>query len=172
VQSRISFCRVLKYSIQIVFPYAVLQIKYAVNTTLFHHYILLIKKVLPFMLSHTFYRWVWELGTNTHKPVLGNILYKRITLKMLVWKLMFCLVADTYEGTDLSMDISVMFQRLAERLREEEKLTEDLLVLQGALQLLLSGASVGDSDNVGSVTSATDIQPSQTAQSNFVVNIT
>jgi len=51
-------------------------------------------------------------------------------------------------------------------------LTEELLVLQGALQLLLSGASVGDSDNVGSVTSATNIQPSQTAQSNFVVNIT
>ena len=85
---------------------------------------------------------------------------------------MFSLVADTYEGTDLSMDISVMFQRLAERLREEEKLTEELLVLQGALQLLLSGASVGDSDNVGSVASVTNIQPSQTAQSNFVVNIT
>jgi len=91
---------------------------------------------------------------------------------MVVWKLMFSLVADTYEGTDLSMDISVMFQRLAERLREEEKLTEELLVLQGALQLLLSGASVGDSDSVGSVTSGTNIQPSQTAQSNFVVNIT
>jgi hypothetical protein len=85
---------------------------------------------------------------------------------------MFSLVADTYEGIDLSMDISVMFQRLAERLREEEKLTEELLVLQGALQLLLSGASVGDSDNVDSVTSATNIQPSQSAQSNFVVNIT
>jgi U3 small nucleolar RNA-associated protein 15 len=82
------------------------------------------------------------------------------------------MLLDAYEGIDLSMDISVMFQRLAERLREEEKLTEELLVLQGALQLLLSGASVGDSDNVGSVTSATNIQPSQTAQSNFVVNIT
>jgi hypothetical protein len=85
---------------------------------------------------------------------------------------MLCLVADTYDGTDLSMDISVMFQRLAERLREEEQLTEELLALQGALQLLLSGASVVDSDNVGSVTSVTNIQPSQTAQSNFVVNLT
>jgi len=85
---------------------------------------------------------------------------------------MFCLFADTYDGIDHSMEISVLFQRLAQRLREEEQLTEELLALQGALQLLLSGASVGESDNTGSMTNVTNIQPSQNAQSNFIVNLT
>jgi hypothetical protein len=70
------------------------------------------------------------------------------------------------------MEISVLLQRLAQRLREEEELTEELLALQGALQLLLSGASVGESSNADSITNVTSIQPSQSAQSNFVVNLT
>lgn len=70
------------------------------------------------------------------------------------------------------MEISVLLQRLAQRLREEEQLTEELLALQGALQLLLSGASVGESNNADSMTDVTNIQPSQSAQSTFVVNLT
>jgi hypothetical protein len=85
---------------------------------------------------------------------------------------MFCLFADTYDGVDHNMEINILFQRLAQRLREEEQLTEELLALQGALQLLLSGASVGESDNTGSMTDVTNIQPSQSAQSNFIVNLT
>lgn len=86
--------------------------------------------------------------------------------------LMFWLFADTYDVVDLDMEIGVLFHRLARRLREEEQLTEELLSLQGAIQLLLSGAGVGESDNTGSRTSVTNIQPSQSAQSNFIVNLT
>lgn len=80
--------------------------------------------------------------------------------------------ADIYDGVDHSMEVSILFQRLAQRLREEEQLTEELLALQGALQLLLSGASVGESDNADSMTNITNIQPSHSAQSNFIVNLT
>ncbi|PSN49805.1 U3 small nucleolar RNA-associated protein 15 [Blattella germanica] len=69
-------------------------------------------------------------------------------------------------------NVSKLFQRLAERLREEEQLTEDLLALQGALELLLSGASVGDDVSLNNITDTAAIHPSATAQSNFVVNIT
>ncbi|PNF28960.1 U3 small nucleolar RNA-associated protein 15-like protein [Cryptotermes secundus] len=82
------------------------------------------------------------------------------------------MLLDIYDGVDHSMEISVLLQRLAQRLREEEQLTEELLALQGALQLLLSGASVGESNNADSMTDVTNIQPSQSAQSTFVVNIT
>ncbi|KDR24524.1 U3 small nucleolar RNA-associated protein 15 homolog [Zootermopsis nevadensis] len=82
------------------------------------------------------------------------------------------MLLDTYDVVDLDMEIGVLFHRLARRLREEEQLTEELLSLQGAIQLLLSGAGVGESDNTGSRTSVTNIQPSQSAQSNFIVNLT
>lgn len=79
---------------------------------------------------------------------------------------------DIYDGTEQSIEVNKLFQRLAERLKEEEQLTEDLLGLQGALQLLLSGASVGENSDINNVTNIAAIQPSVNAQSNFVVNIT
>ncbi|KAJ9581537.1 hypothetical protein L9F63_023286 [Diploptera punctata] len=78
---------------------------------------------------------------------------------------------DVYDGIEQSDEVNKLLLRLAERLKEEEQLTEDLLEVQGALQLLLCGASAGDSSETNTTTVAT-IQPSVNAQSNFVVNIT
>ena len=84
---------------------------------------------------------------------------------------MYGFYSDVYDGTEQSIEVNKLFVRLAERLKEEEQLTEDLLGLQGALQLLLSGASVGENDT-SNVKDVATIQPSVNAQSNFVVNIT
>ncbi|KAJ4436108.1 hypothetical protein ANN_18735 [Periplaneta americana] len=82
------------------------------------------------------------------------------------------ILLDIYSEVEHSLEISRLLQRLAERVREEEQLTEELLALQGALQLLLSGASMGETDRVDNLVDSSTMQPSLSAKSNFVVNIT
>lgn len=65
-------------------------------------------------------------------------------------------------------EIGKMFLRLTELVRQDEKLTEDLLQLQGALNLLLAGASVGERPVVSK---AHNLVPSADAQKNLVINV-
>lgn len=75
---------------------------------------------------------------------------------------------------DQSPEVSKLFLRLAERLREEEKLTEELLALQGALQLLLAGACAGVTTVPAVTNTIPKLHPSENAHahSNLIVNLT
>lgn len=82
-------------------------------------------------------------------------------------------ISDVYGDrlSDCGPEALKQFELLAKRLREEEELTQQLLSLQGALQMILAAASVTEA------TSPTDevsnpMQPSEAAKQNFVVNVT
>lgn len=79
---------------------------------------------------------------------------------------------DVYDNTvDLSPEVVQWLNILAIRLKEEEEYTQELLGVQGAIQMLLSGASVNDS--ASQVTAnGPPLEPSASARGNFVVNLT
>lgn len=85
------------------------------------------------------------------------------------------ILLDVYEHTIhlQSAEVGKIFITLAKRLREEQELGEQLAHLQGALQLLLAGASASDHINNTQTTPAMhNLIPSADAQKNLVVNLT
>ncbi|XP_044736552.1 U3 small nucleolar RNA-associated protein 15 homolog [Chrysoperla carnea] len=67
-------------------------------------------------------------------------------------------------------EIGKLFLRLTELVREDERLSEDLINLQGALSLLLAGASI--TDHVSNEQLEThNLTPSANAQQNLIINI-
>ncbi|XP_047003670.1 U3 small nucleolar RNA-associated protein 15 homolog [Schistocerca americana] len=78
---------------------------------------------------------------------------------------------DVYEDViDQDPEVSKMCSVLAEKLRKEEELTKQLLEVQGALQLILSAASVGE-QNIETRFTTEKLYPSENAQVNPVVNV-
>lgn len=73
--------------------------------------------------------------------------------------------------TDCGPEALKLFERLAKRLREEEELTQQLLCLQGALQMILAGASVTEGTSLLDEANNT-LQPSDAAMQNFIVSVT
>jgi len=62
-----------------------------------------------------------------------------------------------------------LFVRLSKKLREEEELTEMLVSLQGAMEMLLAGSSAGDANSDDNKPSP--LLPSDTARQNFVISV-
>lgn len=124
-------------------------------------------------ISHNHFRCQNQFFRHQGDWVLGNCpVCSYITSSCMILHYTCYLHADIYSEVEHSLEISRLLQRLAERVREEEQLTEELLALQGALQLLLSGASMGETDRVDNLVDSSTMQPSLSAKSNFVVNIT
>lgn len=74
------------------------------------------------------------------------------------------------------------FLYLAKLLKKEEKITMDLVELQGAFEMLMAGASVADQNTDGIITSSagadtqdahdmSEILPSESARENVVINV-
>uniref|UniRef100_A0A1B6D9D7 U3 small nucleolar RNA-associated protein 15 homolog n=1 Tax=Clastoptera arizonana TaxID=38151 RepID=A0A1B6D9D7_9HEMI len=66
-------------------------------------------------------------------------------------------------------DAHQLFMRLAKRLQEEVELTTRLVSLQGALQMILAGASV--EQDVSSPDAVDLLQPSDAARQNFIISV-
>nr|CAD7255865.1 unnamed protein product [Timema shepardi] len=78
---------------------------------------------------------------------------------------------DVYEDNiEQSSEVITLLEYLKDILKEEEKLTEQLTSLEGALHLLLSVAAAGNFQAPDSVNTKL-LQPSLSAQSNSVINV-
>ena len=84
------------------------------------------------------------------------------------------ILLDVYEDTIhlQSAEVAKMFVTLATKIRHEQDLGEQLANLQGALEMLLAGATASEQISERQAIVAHNLVPSEDAQKNLVVNLT
>ncbi|KAJ1526723.1 hypothetical protein ONE63_008303 [Megalurothrips usitatus] len=83
------------------------------------------------------------------------------------------ILLDIYGGTwdKFPPNVCQLVHTLSARARDEVALTQDLASLEGMMEILLAGSSIGASVGNNAIQSGPTWQPSQLAQETFVVNV-
>lgn len=90
------------------------------------------------------------------------------------------ILLDVYEGQikEFSAPLGRSFINLSKALRREERVTQDFLQVQGALELIMSGASISDRGatniaafDINRSPKKSELVPSETAKKQLIIDV-